>query len=205
MREEKEEEPTISFSEKSATPLKKIRIDIYGEGTRLDVYGYDDNLEECHNALRDGEYYSITVFENGEKSSYSLEDLGSTIYSYEWPEDIFDEQFIDSAYTQYEGKEPSDVFDFGECDLYDAEDECIERIEMIQTKIVGSVYLELEANEKFDPKKLHFLYSEFVVPDAELEVNTAVVYNSKQYPIELDIESEREISNETIWEDSSEE
>ena len=71
---------------------------------------------------------------------------------------------------------------------------------MIQTKIPATVTIELNVDEEFDPKKVHFMYSEFVTPDEELEINPGVVYNGKQYDIELDVESEREISVDTIWE-----
>ena len=182
---------------------REIHIHLYGEGCRLDVFDTDDDLMDCHNAMRDGEYFDIKVIDGENETEYSYGDFGNQITSYEWPEDIYDEgeeKFIDPAYAQFEGKQPDEVFDFGGCDLYEAEDEGAGRIEWIQTKVPATVSIELNDDEKFDPKKLHFIYSEFVIPDAELEINTGVVYDGKQYEIDLDIDSEREISNETVWE-----
>ena len=182
---------------------KEIEIQLYGEGCRLDVYDTDDSFSECYNAMRDSEYFEIKVKDGDEETEYSLGDFGNQITSYEWPEDIYDsdaEKFIDPDYAQYDGKQPDEVFDFGGCDLYEAEEEGAGRIEMIQTKVPAYVTIKIKEGEKFDPKKLHFMYSEFVVPNAELEVNTGVVYDGKQYDIKLDVESEREISSETIWE-----
>lgn len=187
--------------------MKEIQIQLYGEGTRLDVFDTEDDLMECHNAMRDGEYFDIKVIDGKKETPYSYSDFGDQITSYEWPEDIYnpeEEKFIDPAYAQFEGKQPDEVFDFGGCDLYEAEEEGVGRIELIQTKIPAYVTIKIKEDEKFDPKKLHFIYSEFVVPDAELEINTGVVYDGKQYEIELDIESEREISSDTIWEEGME-
>ncbi|MDE6447919.1 MAG: hypothetical protein K2L35_06330 [Muribaculaceae bacterium] len=187
----------------SAPKMKEVTISLYGEGTRLDVFDSEEDLMECHNAMRDSEYFRIAVFDGEEETEYSCDDLGSMIYGYEWPEEIYDEaeaKFLDPAYEQFADKTPSDVFDYCSCDLEEAEDMEIGRIEWIQTKIQASVTIEIAENEKFDPKKFHFLYNEFVVPDAEIEVNTGVVYDGRQYDIELDIDSEREISSETIWE-----
>lgn len=184
--------------------MKKINIYLYGEGRRLDVFDDAGDFCECHNAMRDSEYFQIKVKDGEKETNYSYNDFGSQISSYEWPEEVYDEdeeKFIDSNYTQFEGKEPREVFDFGGCDLYGLEDDGEGgRIDLIQTKIPATINIELNDDEVFDPKKLHFMYSEFVVPGAELEVNTGVVYDGKQYPIELDIDSEREISVETIWE-----
>ena len=185
------------------TKEKEIEIQLYGEGCRLDVYDTDDSFSECYNAMRDSEYFEIKVKDGDEETEYSLGDFGNQITSYEWPEDIYDsdaEKFIDPAYAQYDGKQPDEVFDFGGCDLYEAEEEGVGRIEMIQTKVPAFITIKIKEGEKFDPKKLHFMYSEFVVPNAELEINTGVVYDGKQYDIELDVESEREISSERIWE-----
>ncbi len=182
---------------------KEIEIRLYGEGTRLDVFDTDEDFMECHNAMRDSEYFDIKVIDGKSETAYSLDDFGNMITGYEWPEDIYDsdsEKFIDPVYEQFEGKTPGEVYEFGDCDLYEAEGEGVGRIEMIQTKVPAHVTIKIKNGEKFDPKKLHFIYSEFVVPDAELEINTGVVYDGKQYEIELDVESEREISSETIWE-----
>lgn len=168
------------------------------------MFDSEEDLMECYNAMRDSEIYGITVADGNEETEYSSDDLGHTIYSYEWPEDIYDEdrkEFLDPAYLEYADKTPSDVFHFAECDLLEAEDMEIGRIELIQTKIHASVTIRIAENEKFDPKKFHFLYNEFVLPDTELEVNTAAVYDGKQYDIDLDCDSEREISTETIWEE----
>ncbi len=188
----------------SAPKMREVTVYLYGEGTRLDVFDSEEDLMDCYNAMRDSEIYSITVADGDEETEYSSDDLGHTIYSYEWPEDIYDEdrkEFLDPAYREYADKTPSDVFHFAECDLLEPEDQKIGRIELIQTKIHASVSIKIAENEKFDPKKFHFLYDEFVVPDAELEVNTAAVYDGKQYDIDLDCDSEREISTETIWEE----
>ena len=182
---------------------KEIQIQLYGEGCRLDVYDTEDDFSECYNAMRDSEYFEIKVKDRDTETEFSLDDFGEKITSYEWPDDVFDsdiEKFIDASYAQFEGKEPNEVFDFGGCDLYEAEEQGVGRIEIIQTKIPAYVTIKIKDGEKFDPKKLHFMYSEFVVPDAELEINTGVVYDGKQYEIELDVESEREISSDTIWE-----
>lgn len=182
--------------------MRSVKIHLYGEGCRLDVYG-DGGFSECYNAMRDSEYSAIKVIDGDKETEYSLDDFGNQMTGSEWPEDIYnedEEKFIDPSYAQFEGKTPNDVFDFGGCDLYEAEDEGVENIEYIQTKISAFVNIELNDGEEFDPKKLHFIYSEFVVPDAEIEVNTGVIYDGKQYDIDLDIDSEREISTETIWE-----
>ncbi|MDE7440674.1 MAG: hypothetical protein K2M69_00710 [Muribaculaceae bacterium] len=196
------EMPKLKEENKTNKKMKEIKIYLYGEGCRLDVYDDADEFSECYNAMRDSEYFEIKVKDGDKETEYEYSDFGSQISSSEWPEEVYDyeEGFYDPKYAKFDGKEPSDVFEFGGCDLYEAEAEGLGRIEMIQTKIPASVTIELHDDEEFDPKKLHFMYSEFVVPDAELEINPGVVYDGKQYEIELDVESEREISTETIWE-----
>lgn len=203
LKEKPTETAVENNQDTSAPKLKKVRIDLYGEGTRLDVYDSEENLMECHYAMRDSEYFRITVNDGGEETEYSCDDMGDTIQGHEWPEDIYDEEqekYLDPAYEQFADKTPSDVFDYCGCDLYDAEEQEIGRIEWIQTKIPASVTIEIGEDEKFDPGKFHFLYDEFVTPDAELEVNTGVIYDARRYDIELDIDSEREIATETVWE-----
>ena len=180
---------------------KKICIYLYGEGTRLDVFDKEGELSECHNAISDSIYFEINVKDGDSKTEYTYVDFGSQISSSAWPEEVYDEEerkFIDSNYTQFAGKEPGEVFEFEECDFYDAEEEGLGRIELFQTKINASVTIEISDDEKFDPKKLHFMYSEFVTPYEELGVNAGVIYDGKQY--DIDIESEREISNDILWE-----
>ncbi len=192
----REEEDSVT-----QTKMREIKIYLYGEGRRLDVFDSDGDFQECYNAMRDEEYFEIKVQDGEKETEYSYTDFGSQIRGYEWPEEVYDgERFIDSNYVQFEGKDPSEVFEFGGCDLCEAEEEGVGRIDLIQTKIPATVTIELNVDEEFDPKKVHFMYSEFVTPDEELEINPGVVYNGKQYDIELDVESEREISVDTIWE-----
>ena len=205
-KEEKCEIVNISADEltanKKAKNMKKINIDLYGEGTKLDVFDTEDDLMECYNAMRDGEYFEICVVDGKQEIEYHLDDFGCKIFRDDWPEDIYDEEkIIDTDYLQFEGKMPSDVYEFGGCDLYEPEDKGVGRIELVQTKVTASATIELNDDEEFDPMKAHFMYAEFVVPGGELEVNTGIVYKGKQYPFEVGADSDREIIIETIWEE----
>lgn len=184
-----------------ANAMKKIVMNLYGEGTRVDVLDSYEDVIQCYNAMASGEYSDIEVDGN----NYSYDDFGKCIQSEEWPEDIYDEdkeEFIDDAYKEFEGKAPSDVFSFEGCFLYDPEGsvEDAESIQLVQTKVSASVTIEISEDEEFDPKKLHFMYAEFALPDCEMGIDSGVVYNGKYYDIELDFDSEREISVETVWE-----
>ena len=174
--------------------MKKIVMNLYGEGARVDVLDSNEDVIECYNAMVDDEYFDIEV----DGKNYSYDDFGEGIRDCEWPDDIDD----DEVYKQFEDKEPYEVFSFEGCNLYEPEEsvEGAESIQVVQTKISASVTIEICEDEEFDPEKLHFMRTEFVLPDSEMEVNCGVVYNGKQYDIELDIDSEREISVETVWE-----
>ena len=174
--------------------MKKIVMNLYGEGARVDVFDSDEDVIECYNAMVDDAYFDIEV----DGKNYSYDDFGECIRSCEWPDDTDD----DDAYRQFEGKNPYEVFSFEGCNLYEPE-ESIEgagSIQVVQTKVSASVTIEICEDEEFDPKKLHFMCADFVFPDSEMEVNSGVVYDGRQYDIELDIESEKEISVETVWE-----
>lgn len=62
------------------------------------------------------------------------------------------------------------------------------------------INIEIPENDDFDPKKLHFIDDEFTFPDCNLDVNTRVVYDGKQYKIEVDPDSDYGCGGETIWE-----
>ena len=76
---------------------------------------------------------------------------------------------IDPAYTEYEGKEPREVFGLDGCRLLEHEETTgVSRIVTIQTKIPATVEIELTAGEEFDMKKLHFMSGEHVLSEYEL-------------------------------------
>lgn len=182
--------------------MKKIVMNLYGEGARVDVLDSNEDVIECYNAMVDDEYFDIEV--DGKK--YSYDDFGGCIRSGEWPDDIYDygeEKFIDEAYEKFKNRDtPCLALPLTNEGCFLA-DECLEGVESIlvaQTKVSASVTIEICEDEEFDPKKLHFMRNCFVFPDSEMDVNCGVVYNGEQYAIELDIESEKEISVETVWE-----
>lgn len=166
---------------------KEVTLQLWGEGIRIDVIDESQEVLECYNALREGELFDIQVLEEGkEPQSISREELGNDL-GWDCPDDDdFDKV---SSWDN-------------ECQLEDPEeneDYTIERINWVQTKVYGNVKIELNSDEVFDPGKVRLLYTEFVLPDSEEPVYFGVLYDGKEYPIELDIDSEREISVNEIW------
>ena len=188
----------IPEGEKGTT--KKIVMNLYGEGARIDVFDSDEGVIECYNAMVNDAYFNIEV----DGTEYSYDDFGRYINKNEWPDDMYDDdwKFINDAYKEFEGKEPCEVLSFEGCDLYYPEESFEDAgvINVVQTKVSASVTIEIGEDEEFDPKELHFMYAIFVLPDRDIEINCGVLYNGKQYAIELDIDSEREIGLETVWE-----
>lgn len=183
-----------------ANAMKKVVVNLYGEGLRIDVLDSDEGVIECYNAMVDDGYFDIEV----DGKNYSYDDFGKSIDKSVWPDDIYDygeDDFINDAYKEFETDDPSQVLSFKGCDLYEPEEsvEGAESILVVQTKVSASATIEICEDEEFDPKKMHFMCAYFVLPDGDMEVNCGVVYNGKQYDIELDIDSEREISVETVW------
>ena len=179
--------------------MRKIVMNLYGEGARVDVLYSDEGVIECYNAMVDNAYFDIEV--DGEE--YSYDDFGMSVRRGEWPDDMFDDgEPINDVYKEFVDKEPEQVLSFEGCNLYEPEEsvEDAEIIRVVQTKVSASVTIEIGEDEEFDPKELHFMYAEFVLPDRDIEINCGVLYNGKQYAIELDIDSEREISVDTVWE-----
>lgn len=184
--------------------MKKIEIELYGDACQIDTFDLDGELADCYVAMRDEEYTDITVRDGNEETEYSIDDLGGNL-DIEWPDDIYDwktDKFIDSTYAQFKGKSPDEVFKIEDkwlnCYLSEPEGE-LSKIEAIILKGHAFINIEIPEGETFDPKKFHFIYGEFVLPDYELEVNIGAVYDGKQYKIEVDPDSE-EAWRETIWE-----
>ena len=183
-----------------ANAMKKVVVNLYGEGLRIDVLNSDEDVINCYNAMVNDAYFDIEV----DGKNYSYDDFGEGIEDCEWPDDIDD----DEVYKPFVDNEPGEVFSFERCDS-PAETEGAASIQIVQTKVSASVTIEICEDEEFDPKKLHFLLNEFSYPDPKYPdnpriaryqlVNCSVIYNGKQYDIELDIDSEREISVETVW------
>ena len=181
--------------------MKKIVMNLYGEGVRIDVLDTGEDVIGCYNALVTDAYFDIEV----DGKNYSYDDFGECIRSCEWPDDTDD----DDAYRQYDGNDPDEVFSFERCSNPE-ETEGAESVQVVQTKVSASVTIEICEDEEFDPKRLHFMRNEFSYPDPNYpdnrriarykEVNCGVIYDGRQYDIELDIDSEKEISVETVWE-----
>ena len=53
---QREEEDSVT-----QTKMREIKIYLYGEGRRLDVFDSDGDFQECYNAMRDEEYFEIKV------------------------------------------------------------------------------------------------------------------------------------------------
>lgn len=186
--------------------MKKIIIELFGEGCQIDTYDLNGDLADTYVAMRDGEYNDIIVRDGDEEKDYSTNDFGENINPYEWPEDIYDwetEKFIDPTYVQFQGKKPEDIFKIEDkwinCNILEPQGK-LSKIMWVPLKGYALVNIEIPDNETFDPQKFHFLYGEFVLPECELEVNTGVVYDGKLYKIDIDPDSEYAWGTETLWE-----
>ena len=186
--------------------MKKIVIELFGDGCQIDTYDMEGELDFGWLAMIDGEYSEIIVIDGDEETAYSVDDCGENIY--EWPDDIYDwetEKFIDPTYAQFEGKEPADVFKLDDkwlnfnSTLYKPKGK-LSRIVNLSLKGHAFINIEIPENDDFEPKKLHFIDDEFTFPDCNLDVNTRVVYDGKQYKIEVDPDSDYGCGCETIWE-----
>lgn len=165
--------------------VRKVKIVLWGEGMRLDCHDEAGDLLECHNALSAAaDLFEIKVLDEGEIREIQRSDLGESIGK-------FDDEDPDFEKCDFKTG----------CSLYEPTDDGISQIDYIQTKIYGDIEVEVTAGKKFDPAKARLIWSEFVLPDSEEPVYVGLFYDGKQYPIELDIDSEREISTKPIWEE----
>ncbi|MBD5357199.1 MAG: hypothetical protein HDR88_09390 [Bacteroides sp.] len=162
-----------------------VKIVLWGEGVRIDVFDDAEDIIDCYNALRaDVDLFEVTVYDGDYRKEIKESDLGKSLG---WDNDEdpdFDKCNFDSG-----------------CNLWEPEEDGASRIDWVQTKVYGEVEIELPVNENFDPHKVRLINSEFGLPDSEEPVYIGLFYNGKQYDINLDMDTEREISVETIWEE----
>lgn len=163
---------------------RKVTLQLYGEGIRIDVLDSYDGVLNCYNALRESELYEIKVIDKDEVTEVSENELGERLGIFDDFDDDFDSDFAWES----------------ECNLCEPEEiEDIDKINMIQTKVYGNAEIDVPKDEKFEINKVRLMQNEFVLPGGEEPVYFGVFYKGKAYPIELDIDSEREISVDEIW------
>ena len=171
-------------NQENKTP-NKVTLQLWGEGIRIDVLDCDEAVVDCYNAITSDIFEVKVINDTKIEKEISKADLGEGL-----------------GYTDEDDPDYTKVSNWDEeCNLSEPEEnEWIESINLIQTKIYGEALIELTEDEVFDPKKVRLLWKEFILPDEEVPVYFGVLYNGKEYPITLDIDSEREIATETIWE-----
>lgn len=170
--------------------MKEVKLQLWGEGLRIDVIASDGDIIECHNALREGELFEIQVIDG--------DGIGEDVIG-EISPDILGPLL---GMTDDDDPDYEKVAAWrSDCYILDPEelDGDPETIIAFQTKIYGIITIIIPDDETFDPSKVRLLWNEFVLPDSEEPVYFGALYNGVEYPIELDYDTEREISSEEIW------
>ena len=162
-----------------------VTLYFYGEAVRIDVMDKKDDLMDSFMAMRDGEIYDIDLWVGDDIESISTDDLGETLNAFEEDDPDYKESY-DWGYWPNMYK-PTEVFDN------------VGRLVWIMSKTGAYVKIELKDGEKFDPKKFRLLSSEIVTPDGEFEVYCGALYNGKEYPLEIDIDSDDEKGQQDLW------
>lgn len=177
----------ITNMEKFNSPqneTRKVTLQLWGEGIRIDVLDSYDGVLNCYNALRESELFEIKVYDKDVVTEVSENELGDRLGIFDDDDDDFNSDF---------GWE-------SDCYLCEPEEnEDVNRINMIQTKVYGKAEIDVPTDEKFEINKVRLMQNEFVLPGSEEPVYFAVFYKGQAYPINLDVDSEREISVEEIW------
>ncbi len=160
---------------------KKVTLYLEGEGFRIDLLDEDGGIVDCYNeGFYDGIIYSLTVIDENGETEVDPEEITESI-------EPFDDE--------------ENKYDWGEnIDLSEAEDmEDVDSIHGIQTKVAGEVVIEIPADETFDIKKAKWMVKEVVLPDSEEPYAIGIIYNDKSYPVELIIDSEKEVDDIELW------
>lgn len=164
--------------------MRKVIIEIYGEGVRIDVLDNEGEvLDSYHALLAHVPIYDITVIDGNKVTRLEQSNL-SICNPYGLMED-YEIEFDGDCPCILE--EPKERF------------ESVDSIYYIKTKETGVVEIELPESEEFDQSKICLVYNEFALPEWEEPVYCGLIYDGKQYSIELDLETAREISMQKIW------
>ncbi|MDE6027455.1 MAG: hypothetical protein K2G23_05255 [Muribaculaceae bacterium] len=160
--------------------MKTVTLRLTGDGMRLDIFDENGDVCECQNpGFYDGTIYSIRVIDENGETEVDPSEIEESIYPYDDEEKKYD--WLDACYYGSENLEG------------------IESIHGIQTKVEGEVKIEIPADETFDIKKASWMCDEIALPEEEVPYTIGVVYDGKSFPIELDIDSEREVDDEEFW------
>lgn len=163
---------------------KTITLRLWGEGQRIDVLDSEEEVIDCMNSLTTEDLFEIKVIDGDSEMTVSKDELGESLGMQDEDDEDFDENFNwNAGYLEY----PEESYEDAEI------------INSIQTKVYGDVEIEIPENETLDIREIRLMWTEMILPDSEVPVYCGVFYNGKQYPIILDIDSEREISEEEIW------
>ena len=163
---------------------KIITLRLWGEGLRIDVLDSEEEVIDCMNSLTTEDLFEINVIDGDSEVTISKDELGESLGMQDEEDEDYDENFNwNAGYIE----DPEESY------------EDVEIINSIQTKVYGDVEIEIPENETLDLRKIRLMWTEMVLPDSEVPVYCGVLYNGKQYPIILDIDSEREISVDEVW------
>ena len=185
--EDEDEEEWEEDEDKSETSEdeNKVTLYFYGEGVRIDVMDKEDDLMDSFMALRADSIYDIDLVVDDDTESISADELGETLNAF----DEDDPEYKDSYDWGYWPNmyRPEEIFDN------------VGRLVWIMSKTGAFVKIELDKGEKFNPQKLRLLSSEIVTPDGEFEVYCGALYNGREYPLEIDIDSDDEKWQQDLW------
>ena len=164
---------------------KMVTLYFYGEGVRIDVMDKEDDLMDSFMALREDSIYDIDLWVGDDIESISIDNLGETLNALEEDDPEYKDSY-DWGYWPNMYK-PEEIFDN------------VGRLVWIMSKTGAFVKIELKDGEKFNPQKFRLLSSEIVTPDGEFEVYCGALYNGKEYPLEIDIDSDDEKGQQDLW------
>lgn len=160
--------------------MKTVTLRLNGDGMRLDIFDENGDVCECQNpGFYDGTIYSIRVIDENGETEVDADEIEESVYPYDDEEKKY--EWLDACY-------------YGNENLTD-----IESIHGIQTKVEGEVKIEIPTDETFDIKKASWMCDEIALPEEEVSYTIGVIYDGKSFPINLDIESEREVDDEELW------
>ena len=165
---------------------RNVKIVLWGEGIRIDCYDDCGEIIECYNALYAGTtLFEIKIIDGDKVSEIKESDFGKTIGPVADDDPDFEKCDFENA----------------GCNLWEPAEHGISVINSVQTKVYGEIEVPIPAGDKFNPAKARLLWSEFALPHSEEPIYFGMLCDGKQYPIVLDIDSEREISDDRIWEE----